>query len=169
MPNYTLKARVRKAIQILRLWFQTEAIILLFMANPDTGSLLAGYNVYDVEIGGVIVSSYNDGFLLSQGLYKGYTAQYSATVSNGLLQFNGRIRELDSAGYGMSLSLLTYQPGESVGRFSDAPYQSAPLVIPGSTRDSSIRSSIWSGSRTPAHDRAITGSLRFALSGIFYR
>ena len=68
--------------------------------------LAAGHNVYDVEINGTVVSSYNDGFLLAGGAYKGYTSQYHATVSNGLLQFNGRIRELDTAGFGMSMSSL---------------------------------------------------------------
>ena len=84
---------------------------LTLYGEPGYGITAAGHNVYDVEIGGVIVSSYNDGFLLSQGLYKGYISQYSATVSNGLLQFNGRIREFDSAGYGMSLSSLLISPG----------------------------------------------------------
>ena len=84
---------------------------LTLYGEPGYGITAAGHNVYDVEIGGVIVSTYNDGFLLSHGLYKGYTSQYSATVSNGLLQFNGRIRELDSAGYGMSLSSLLISPG----------------------------------------------------------
>jgi hypothetical protein len=68
--------------------------------------LAAGHNVYDVEINGTVASSYNDGFLLAGGPYKGYTSQYHATVSNGLLQFNGRIRELDTAGFGMSMSSL---------------------------------------------------------------
>ena len=66
----------------------------------------AGQNVYDVEINGTVVASNKDGYLLAGGQYKGYTSQYSVTVANGILQFNGRIREHDPAGYGMSMSSL---------------------------------------------------------------
>ena len=45
-----------------------------------------------------------------EDVYKGYTSQYHATVSNGILQFNGRIREYDSSGYGMSMSSLLISP-----------------------------------------------------------
>ena len=70
-----------------------------------------GHNVYDVEINGTVVSSYNDGFVLAGGMYKGYTSQYHATISNGILQFNGRIRKYDLNGFGMSLSSLLIAPG----------------------------------------------------------
>ena len=83
---------------------------LTLYGEPGYGISAAGENVYDVEIGGAVVSSYNDGFLLSGGMYKRYTSQYVATVSNGLLQFNGRIRESDKGGHGMSLSSLLITP-----------------------------------------------------------
>jgi hypothetical protein len=70
-----------------------------------------GHNVYDVEIDGTVASSYNDGFLLAGGMYRGYTSQYHATISNGILQFNGRIRQYDLNGFGMSLSSLLISPG----------------------------------------------------------
>jgi hypothetical protein len=79
---------------------------LTLYGEPGYGVIAAGHNVYDVEINGTVASSYNDGFLLAGGAYKGYTSQYHATISNGILQFNGRIREYDSAGFGMSLSSL---------------------------------------------------------------
>jgi Malectin domain len=84
---------------------------LTLYGEPGYGITAAGHNVYDVEINGVVASSYNDGFLLAGGLYRGYTSQYHATVSNGILQFNGRIREYDTAGFGMSLSSLLITTG----------------------------------------------------------
>ena len=84
---------------------------LTLYGEPGYGITAAGHNVYDVEINGTVVSSYNDGFLLAGGLYRGYTSQYYATVSNGILQFNGRIREFDTSGYGMSMSSLLISPG----------------------------------------------------------
>ena len=84
---------------------------LMLYGEPGYGITSAGHNVYDVEINGAVASSYNDGFLLAGGMYKGYTKQYSAIVSNGILQFNGRIREYDTSGYGMSLSSLLISHG----------------------------------------------------------
>lgn len=84
---------------------------LTLYGEPGYGNSAPGHNVYDVEIQGAVASSYNDGFLLAGGIYKPYTAAYSATVSNGVLQFNGRIREWDTNGYGMSLSSLIIIPG----------------------------------------------------------
>jgi hypothetical protein len=83
---------------------------LTLYGEPGCGIAAAGQNVYDVEINGVVASSYNDGFLLAGGLYKGYTSTYGATVSNGLLRFNGRIREYDTGGHGVSLSSLIVTP-----------------------------------------------------------
>jgi hypothetical protein len=84
---------------------------LILYGEPGYGITAAGRNVYDVEINGAVASNYNDGFLLAGGIYKGYTSLYRATVSNGLLQFNGRIRQYDTSGYGMSLSSLIIIPG----------------------------------------------------------
>jgi hypothetical protein len=83
---------------------------LTLYGEPGYNITAPGHNVYDVEINGTVVSSYNDGFLLAGGLYKGYTSQYYATVSNGILQFNGRIRQYDLNGFGMSLSSLLISP-----------------------------------------------------------
>ncbi len=84
---------------------------LTLYGEPGYGISSLGHNVYDVEINGAVASSYNDGFLLAGGMYRGYTSQYNARVSNGILQFNGRIREYDTSGYGMSLSSLLISPG----------------------------------------------------------
>ena len=88
--------------------------------EPGYGITSLGHNVFDVEINGMVAASYNDGFLLAGGLYKGYTKQYAAVVSNGMLHFNGRIRELDPAGYGMSLSSLLIVPMRAGGIKSPA-------------------------------------------------
>ncbi len=82
---------------------------LTLYGEPGYGTTMAGQNVYDVEIQGIVESSYNDGFLLAGALNHGYTSSYTATVSNGILQFNGRIRE--GSIYGMSLSSLEISPG----------------------------------------------------------
>lgn len=80
--------------------------------EPGYGIHSAGHNVYDVEAQGTVIASYQDGYILSGSqIYHGYTAPYTVAVSNGLLQFNGRIREHDSAGYGMSWSSLLISPG----------------------------------------------------------
>ena len=81
---------------------------LTLYGEPGYGTAIAGQNVYDVEIQGNVVSSYNDGFLLAGARYRGYTSPYTTTVTNGLLQVNGRIRE--SSTYGMSLSSLLIAP-----------------------------------------------------------
>jgi hypothetical protein len=80
---------------------------LTLYGEPGVGITSPGTNVYDVEINGTVVRSYNDGFLLAGSApYKPYRLTFPATVSNGLLQFNGRIREYDSGGHGMSMSSL---------------------------------------------------------------
>jgi hypothetical protein len=84
---------------------------LTLYGEAGYGITAAGQNVYDVEINGVLASSYNDGYLLAGGQYRGYTSHYSATISNGILQFNGRIREYDLGGHGMSMSSLLISPG----------------------------------------------------------
>ncbi len=67
-----------------------------------------GKNVFDVEVSGVIRSSYNDGYLLAGGVHRGFTQDYQVQVSNGVLQFNGRIRETSKNG--MSWSSLLIRP-----------------------------------------------------------
>jgi hypothetical protein len=92
---------------------------LTLYGEPGYGITAAGHNVYDAEVQGVVAASFQDGFLLSGSQpYHGYTAPYTATVSDGLLQFNGRIRQYDTNGFGMSLSSLLI-----------APVGSAPLNI----------------------------------------
>jgi hypothetical protein len=82
---------------------------LTLYGEPGYGTTMVGQNVYDMEVQGTVVSSYNDGFLLAGSrLYHGYTKPYTATVSNGVLQVNGRIREFST--YGMSLSSLLIAP-----------------------------------------------------------
>jgi hypothetical protein len=83
---------------------------LTLYGEPGNNVTAAGHNVYDVEINGVVAASYNDGYLLAGGQYRGYTSHYNATVTNGILQFNGRIREYDLNGFGMSMSSLLIAP-----------------------------------------------------------
>jgi hypothetical protein len=82
---------------------------LSLYGEPGYGTTAAGQNVYDVEVQGAVQANYQDGFLLSGSLYHGYIAPYTATVSNGLLQFNGRIRQ-SRGSYGISLSSLLIEP-----------------------------------------------------------
>jgi hypothetical protein len=85
---------------------------LTLYGEPGYGITAPGKSLYDVEINGVVAASYQDSWLLSGSqLYHGYTAPYTATVSNGLLQFNGRIREHEPSGYGFSLSSLLLSTG----------------------------------------------------------
>lgn len=91
---------------------------LTFYGEPGFGTSAASQNVYDIEINDVVVSSYNDGFLLAGGLYQGYNlGPFAAVVNNGVLQFTQRIREL-STSYGQSGSSLLIVP-------------TSPLVHPG--------------------------------------
>jgi hypothetical protein len=87
---------------------------LTLYGEPGYGITASGHSVYDAEINGTVAASYQDSWLLSGAqLYHGYTVPYTATVSTGLLQFNGRIRESDPSGYGFSLSSLLITPSGS--------------------------------------------------------
>lgn len=67
----------------------------------------AGLNVYDVTIGGQVVSSYNDAFLLAGShQYAGYTLNYPATVSNGQLQVGIITREISTYGAGIGSLMI---------------------------------------------------------------
>jgi hypothetical protein len=67
----------------------------------------AGSNVYDAEVNGKVAASWQDGYLLAQGQYKGYTQSYAATVTDGVLSFVARDRQDTTASpYGMSLSAV---------------------------------------------------------------
>ncbi len=83
-----------------------------------------GENIYDAEINGKTVASWQDGFLLAQGQYKGYTQTYQATVSNGVLSFVARDRQDSTASpYGMSLSAMQIIPGGSMPLHFSPPAQ----------------------------------------------
>ena len=70
-----------------------------------------GENVYDAEVNGKVVASWQDGFLLAGGQYKGYTQSYQATVTNGVLSFVARDRQDTTLNpYGMSLSAMQIVP-----------------------------------------------------------
>ena len=71
----------------------------------------AGQNVYDAEVNGKVMASWQDAFLLAQGQYKGYTQSYAATVTNGVLSFVARDRQdTTTSPYGMSISAMQIVP-----------------------------------------------------------
>ena len=75
------------------------------------GVSAAGSNVYDAEVNGKVLASWQDGFLLAQGQYKGYTQSYTANVTDGVLSFVARDRQDTTASpYGMSLSAVRIVP-----------------------------------------------------------
>ncbi len=78
------------------------------------GVSAAGQNVYDAEVNGTVMASWQDAFLLAQGQYKGYTQSYAATVSNGVLSFVARDRQdTTTSPYGMSISAMQIVPSGS--------------------------------------------------------
>ena len=78
------------------------------------GVSAAGQNVYDAEVNGKVMASWQDAFLLAQGQYKGYTQSYAATVTNGVLSFVARDRQdTTTSPYGMSVSAVQIVPGGS--------------------------------------------------------
>ncbi len=99
------------------------------------GVTAAGGNVYDAEVNGKVAASWQDGYLLAQGQYRGYTQSYPATVSDGVLSFVARDRQDTSASpYGMSLSAVQIVPSSS------SPLQFAPPAqLPSATVGTSYR------------------------------
>ncbi len=83
---------------------------ITFYGEPGFGTKKAGEDVFDLEIGGQPVASYQDGYVLSGGPFHGWTKQFNATVSNGILEAGARIRE--SSVYGISLSSLLITPSK---------------------------------------------------------
>lgn len=81
------------------------------------------------------MASWQDGYLLAQGQYKGYTQSYVATVSNGVLSFVARDRQDTTASpYGMSLSAVQIVPSSS------SPLQfTPPSQLPSATVGTSYR------------------------------
>jgi hypothetical protein len=84
---------------------------LTIYGEPGYGTTGPGQDVFDIEIGGKVVASYQDGYNLAGGTFRGWKKQYQATVANGILEVGGRIRELST--YGMSLSSLQIAPNSS--------------------------------------------------------
>ncbi len=84
---------------------------LTLYGEPGYGTEKAGQDVFDLEIGGTVVASYQDGYSLAGGLFHGWTKQYNATVSNGVLELGARIREAST--FGISLSSLLIAPAKS--------------------------------------------------------
>ena len=93
------------------------------------GVTSAGQNVYDAEVNGKVAASWQDGYLLAQGQYKGYTQSYAATVTDGVLSFVARDRQdTTTSPYGMSLSAMQIVPAGS------APLQfTPPSQLPSAT------------------------------------
>lgn len=81
---------------------------LTLYGEPGFGTNAPGQDVFDIEINGQVVESYQDGFVLAGGQYHGWTKHFDATVNNGVLEVGGRIREEST--YGMSLSSLLITP-----------------------------------------------------------
>ena len=133
---------------------------LTLYGEPGYGITAAGHNVYDTEVQGVVQSSYQDGFLLAGSIYHGYTVPYTATVSNGLLQFNGRIRVHDSGGYGMSFSSLLITPSGSPPALSVS-----TTSLPGGTVGNSYITLLTATGGVPPYSWSITtGSLCAGLN-----
>ncbi len=88
-----------------------------------------GENVYDAEVNGKVAASWQDGYLLAQGQYKGYTQSYAATVTDGVLSFVARDRQDTTASpYGMSVSGVQIVPS------STSPLQfTPPAQLPSAT------------------------------------
>ena len=94
------------------------------------GVTAAGGNVYDAEVNGKVLASWQDGFLLSQGQYKGYTQGYAATVSDGVLSFVARDRQDSTASpYGMSLSAVQIVPAGTMPLAFNPPAQLAAATV----------------------------------------
>ena len=77
---------------------------LTLYGEPGFGTKGPGQDVFDLEVGGQVVASYQDGYVLAGGAFHGWTKQFQATVMNGVLEVGGRIREPST--YGISLSSL---------------------------------------------------------------
>ena len=104
---------------------------LTLYGEPGYGNSGAGHNVYDVEANGTILGSYLDGYTLSGSqLYHGYTSNYNVTITNGLLNFNGRERTQDTSGYGVSWSSLLITPGSSLLQILTMSLSTAIVNVP---------------------------------------
>ena len=77
---------------------------LTLYGEPGYGTDKPGQNVFDLEVGGQVIASYQDGYTLAGGAFHGWTKQFTATVDNGVLEVGARIREAST--YGVSLSSL---------------------------------------------------------------
>ncbi len=84
---------------------------LTLYGEPGYGTEKPGLDVFDLEIGGKVVASYQDGYTLAGGPFHGWTKQYSATVNNGVLEVGARVRVPST--YGISLSSLLITPGKA--------------------------------------------------------
>lgn len=131
---------------------------LKLYGEPGLGVTTSGQNVFDVEVNGAVVDSYKDGFLSAGGVYMGYTNTYNATVSNGVLEFAGRIRELPANNfYGMSMSSLEVIPG-------GLPLAICTASLPNATMGTPYSQPICINGGTPSYTCSITvGSLPAGL------
>ncbi len=84
---------------------------LTLYGEPGYGTKGPGEDVFDIEIDGKVVASYQDGYVLAGSLFHGWTKQFQATVVNGVLEVGGRIRE--ASAYGISLSSLLITPSKA--------------------------------------------------------
>ncbi len=77
---------------------------LTLYGEPGYGTKGPGQNIFDLEVGGQVIASYQDGYVLAGAAFHGWTKQFQTTVKNGILEVGARIRQPST--YGISLSSL---------------------------------------------------------------
>lgn len=141
----------------LRIVLPNGIYTLTLYGEPGYQISAAGKNVFDVEVQGSVAASYQDGFVNSgMALYHGYTQSYSATVSNGVLNFNARQREADSGDHGMSISSLLIAPGSCTLIVTTATLPQGTMGVPYSA-------TLAATCGTPPYTWAVSGSLPLGL------
>ena len=89
---------------------------------------------------GKVAASWQDGYLLAQGQYKGYTQSYAATVTDGVLSFVARDRQDTTASpYGMSVSAVQIVPSSTSPLQFTPPAQLPSATVGTPTSISSLR------------------------------
>ncbi len=141
-------------------------VTLVGEAGAETGGV--GCNVFDVEINGSIRASWMDGWLLAGGAYRGYSKDFSATVTDNMLHFIARDRQDSSCSpLGMSITgLKITQSGAQPLQFNP-PAQLAAILV-----GTPYRYQFLASGGVPPYDFTLTqGSLppgmQLTASGLF--
>jgi hypothetical protein len=76
-----------------------------------TCSIATGYNVYDLEVQGVVATNMQnlDAYVLASGMYQGFTLTNTGTVTDNMLEFAMRKRIRSNYGPSMSSALISPQ------------------------------------------------------------